>query len=132
MSKKAASVTYEEVLLQDLKDPEEAAPTCKRRSKTTSPPCSCWRYARSRRPRGMANVARKAHVGRESLYKTLSEKRQSRTAHHQPAAACDGVVVVGDGGVRVQASWLNVLQILLVFAFATARIAKITPIHFFL
>ena len=73
MSKKAASVAYEEVLLEDLKDPEEAATYLQAALEDEDPAVFLLALRQVAQAQGMANVARKAHVGRESLYKTLSE-----------------------------------------------------------
>lgn len=73
MSKKAASVAYEEVLLEDLKDPEEAATYLQAALEDEDPAVFLLALRQVAQAQGMANVARKAHVGRESLYKALSE-----------------------------------------------------------
>ena len=73
MSKKAASVAYEEVLLEDLKDPAEAAAYLEAALEDKDPSVFLLALRQVAQAQGMANVARKAHVGRESLYKTLSE-----------------------------------------------------------
>ena len=73
MSKKAASAAYEEVLLEDLKDPEEAAAYLNVALEENDPSVFLLALSQVAQAQGMASVARKAHVGRESLYKTLSE-----------------------------------------------------------
>ena len=73
MSKKAASAAYEEVLLEDLKDPAEAAAYLQAALEDEDPAVFLLALRQVAQAQGMANVARKAHVGRESLYKTLSE-----------------------------------------------------------
>lgn len=73
MSKKAASAVYEEILLEDLKDPAEAAAYLEAALEDTDPSVFLLALRQVAQAQGMANVARKAHVGRESLYKTLSE-----------------------------------------------------------
>ncbi|HWS03909.1 MAG TPA: addiction module antidote protein [Gammaproteobacteria bacterium] len=73
MSKKAASAAYEEVLLEDLKDPTEAAAYLEAALEDADPSVFLLALRQVAQAQGMANVARKAHVGRESLYKTLSE-----------------------------------------------------------
>lgn len=73
MSKKAASAAYEEVLLEDLKDPTEAAVYLEAALEDADPSVFLLALRQVAQAQGMANVARKAHVGRESLYKTLSE-----------------------------------------------------------
>ncbi|MBI5461881.1 MAG: putative addiction module antidote protein [Gammaproteobacteria bacterium] len=73
MSKKAASAAYEEVLLEDLKDPAEAAAYLEAALEDADPAVFLLALRQVAQAQGMANVARKAHVGRESLYKTLSE-----------------------------------------------------------
>jgi probable addiction module antidote protein len=73
MSKKTASVAYEEILLEDLKDPAEAAAYLQAALEDKDPAVFLLALRQVAQAQGMANVARKAHVGRESLYKTLSE-----------------------------------------------------------
>lgn len=73
MSKKAASAAYEDVLLEDLKDPAEAAAYLEAALEDADPSVFLLALRQVAQAQGMANVARKAHVGRESLYKTLSE-----------------------------------------------------------
>ena len=73
MSKKAASAAYEEILLEDLKDPAEAAAYLEAALEDVDPAVFLLALRQVAQAQGMANVARKAHVGRESLYKTLSE-----------------------------------------------------------
>lgn len=73
MSKKAASAAYEKVLLEDLKDPVEAAAYLEAALEDADPAVFLLALRQVAQAQGMANVARKAHVGRESLYKTLSE-----------------------------------------------------------
>lgn len=73
MSKKAASAAYEEILLEDLKDPAEAAAYLEAALEDKDPSVFLLALRQVAQAQGMANVARKAHVGRESLYKTLSE-----------------------------------------------------------
>lgn len=72
MSKKAASAAYEEILLEDLKDPAEAAAYLEAALEDADPSVFLLALRQVAQAQGMANVARKAHVGRESLYKTLS------------------------------------------------------------
>ncbi len=73
MSKKAASAAYEDVLLEDLKDSAEAAAYLEAALEDADPSVFLLALRQVAQAQGMANVARKAHVGRESLYKTLSE-----------------------------------------------------------
>lgn len=73
MSKKAASAAYEDVLLEDLKDPAEAAAYLEAALEDADPSVFLLALRQVAQAQGMANVARKAHVGRESLYKALSE-----------------------------------------------------------
>lgn len=73
MSKKAASVAYDEVLLEDLKDPAEAAAYLEAALEDADSSVFLLALRQVAQAQGMANVARKAHLGRESLYKTLSE-----------------------------------------------------------
>lgn len=73
MSKKTASVAYEEVLLEDLKDPAEAAAYLQAALEDEDPAVFLLALRQVVQAQGVTNVARKAHVGRESLYKTLSE-----------------------------------------------------------
>lgn len=73
MSKKAASAAYEGILLEDLKDPTEAAAYLEAALEDADPSVFLLALRQVAQAQGMANVARKAHVGRESLYKTLSE-----------------------------------------------------------
>lgn len=73
MSKKTASVAYEEILLEDLKDPAEAAAYLQAALEDEVPAVFLLALRQVAQAQGMTNVARKAHVGRESLYKTLSE-----------------------------------------------------------
>lgn len=73
MSKKTASAAYEEILLEDLKDPAEAAAYLQAALEDEDPAVFLLALRQVAQAQGMANVARKAHVGRESLYKTLSE-----------------------------------------------------------
>jgi len=73
MSKKAASAAYEEVLLEDLKDTAEAAAYLQAALEDEDPAVFLLALRQVAQAQGMANVARKAHMGRESLYKTLSE-----------------------------------------------------------
>lgn len=73
MRKKAASAAYEEVLLEDLKDPAEAAAYLEAALEDNDPSVFLLALRQVAQAQGMANVARKAHVGRESLYKALSE-----------------------------------------------------------
>jgi len=73
MSKEVASAAYEEILLEDLKDPAEAAAYLEAALEDKDPSVFLLALRQVVQARGMANVARKAHVGRESLYKTLSE-----------------------------------------------------------
>lgn len=73
MSKKTASAAYEEILLEDLKDPAEAAAYLQVALEDEDPAVFLLALRQVAQAQGMANVARKAHVGRESLYKTLSE-----------------------------------------------------------
>ncbi len=73
MSKKAASTRYEDILLEDLKDPAEAAAYLQAALEDEDPAVFLLALRQVAQAQGMANVARKAHVGRESLYKTLSE-----------------------------------------------------------
>lgn len=73
MSKKAASAAYEDILLEDLKDPTEAAAYLEAALEDNDPSVFLLALRQVAQAQGMANVARKAHVGRESLYKALSE-----------------------------------------------------------
>ena len=73
MSKETASAAYEEILLEDLKDPAEAAAYLQAALEDEDPAVFLLALRQVAQAQGMANVARKAHVGRESLYKTLSE-----------------------------------------------------------
>ncbi len=73
MSKKTASAAYEEILLEDLKAPAEAAAYLQAALEDEDPAVFLLALRQVAQAQGMANVARKAHVGRESLYKTLSE-----------------------------------------------------------
>jgi probable addiction module antidote protein len=73
MSKQAMSAAYEEVLLEDLKDPAEAAAYLEAVLEDEDPSVFLLALRQVAQAQRMANVARKAHVGRESLYKTLSE-----------------------------------------------------------
>ena len=73
MSKQAISAAYEEILLEDMKDPAEAAAYLEAALEDKDPSVFLLALRQVVQARGMANVARKAHVGRESLYKTLSE-----------------------------------------------------------
>ncbi|MBI5040135.1 MAG: putative addiction module antidote protein [Gammaproteobacteria bacterium] len=73
MSKKVACAAYEEILLEDLKDPAEAAAYLEAALEDKDPSVFLLALRQVAQAQGMANVARKAHVGRESLYKTLSE-----------------------------------------------------------
>ena len=73
MNKKAASVSYEEMLLEDLKNPTEAAACLDVALEDADPSVFLLALRQVAQAQGMANVARKAHVGRENLCKTLSE-----------------------------------------------------------
>lgn len=73
MSKKAVSVPYEDLLLEDLKDPAEAAAYLEAAIEEDDPAVFLLALRQVAKARGMAAVARKAKLGRESLYKALSE-----------------------------------------------------------
>jgi probable addiction module antidote protein len=73
MSKPAASVPYEEILLDELKDPTEAAAYLEAAMEESDPAVFLLALRQVVKARGMTAVARKARLGRESLYKTLSE-----------------------------------------------------------
>ena len=74
MSKVPASVEYEAQLLEDLKSPEEAAAYLEAALEDEDYSVFLLALRQVAQAQGMATVARKAHVGRESLYKTLSEE----------------------------------------------------------
>jgi probable addiction module antidote protein len=74
VKRKAASVPYEDILLADLKDTEEAAAYLEAAMSDSDSAVFLLALRQVATARGMADVARKAHVGRESLYKTLSGK----------------------------------------------------------
>jgi probable addiction module antidote protein len=78
MSKNTASAAYEAVLLEDLKDPAEAAAYLEAALEDNDPSVFLLALRQVAQAQGMANVARKAHVGRESLYKALSENGPAR------------------------------------------------------
>lgn len=73
MTKKSASAAYEDALLEDLKNPAEAAAYLQAAIEEKDSAVFLLALRQVAQAQGMANVARKAHVGRESLYKTLSE-----------------------------------------------------------
>ena len=60
-------------LLEDLKDPAEAAAYLEAALEDEDPAVFLLALRQVAQAQGIATVARKAHVGRESLYKTLSE-----------------------------------------------------------
>lgn len=74
MSKRTASVPYEETLIDDLRDPAEAAAYLEAAMEETDPAVFLLALRQVVQARGMTAVARKARLGRESLYKTLSEE----------------------------------------------------------
>lgn len=73
MSKQARDVSYEQSLLDDLKNPGEAAAYLDACMADDDPAVFLLALRQVAKAHGMAALARKAHVGRESLYKTLSE-----------------------------------------------------------
>jgi probable addiction module antidote protein len=70
---KPASASYEAALLEDLKTPAEAAAYLEVAMSEEDPAVFLLALRQVATAHGMASVARKAHLGRESLYKTLSE-----------------------------------------------------------
>lgn len=73
MSKKAVSVPYEDLLLEDLKEPAEAAAYLEAAIEEDDPAVFLLALRQVAQAWGMATVARRAKLGRESLYKALSE-----------------------------------------------------------
>ena len=66
-------VTYESRLLEDLQDPEEAVAYLEAAIEDDDPATFLLALRQVVRAHGTSEVARKAKLGRESLYKTLSE-----------------------------------------------------------
>lgn len=73
MSKQAKNVSYEQRLLEDLKNPKEAAAYLDACMEDNDPAVFLLALRQVAQAYGMAALARNAHLGRESLYKTLSE-----------------------------------------------------------
>ncbi len=73
MSKQAKDVSYEQRLLEDLKNPKEAAAYLDACMEDNDPAVFLLALRQVAKAYGMAALARNAHLGRESLYKTLSE-----------------------------------------------------------
>ncbi len=72
MKAKPASVSYEAALLEDLKEPSEAAAYLEAAMSEDDPAVFLLALRQVATAHGMTSIARKAQVGRESLYKTLS------------------------------------------------------------
>ncbi len=73
MPKKA--IRYQDVLIESLKDPKEAAAYVKAAMEDGDPELLLVALRNVAEAHGgMSEVARKAHLNRESLYKTLSSK----------------------------------------------------------
>ncbi len=70
MSKKAASVPYEDILRED---PKDSAAYLEAAIEDDDPAVFLLAMRQVANARGMATVARRAKLGRESLYKALSE-----------------------------------------------------------
>ena len=74
MTKKyAASVPYEDYLLESLKNPREAALYLEAAMEDDDPRVFLLALRQVAQARGMSVVAGRAKVGRESLYKALSK-----------------------------------------------------------
>lgn len=69
-----ASVPYETVLMESLQDPAEAAAYLEATMEDEDPAVFLLALRQVAQAQGMAVVARKAKLGRESLYKALSDK----------------------------------------------------------
>ena len=67
-------VSYEARLLASLKDPAEAAAYLEATMEDEDPAVFLLALRQVAQAQGMSSVARKAKLGRESLYKALSEK----------------------------------------------------------
>jgi probable addiction module antidote protein len=75
MSAKTAprDVSYDDRLLEDLQDVNEAAAYLEAAIEDDDPASFLLALRQVAKAHGMSEVARKANLGRESLYKTLSE-----------------------------------------------------------
>lgn len=81
--KKKASVPYEPILLDDLKDPDEAATYLQAAMEDDDPAVFLLALRKVATAHGMAKLARSARVGEKSLYKMLSKtgNPELRTVH---------------------------------------------------
>jgi probable addiction module antidote protein len=69
------SIGYQEILIESLKDPKEAAAYVEAAIEDGDPELLLVALRNVAKAHGgMTEVARKAHLNRESLYKTLSSK----------------------------------------------------------
>jgi probable addiction module antidote protein len=71
--RKKASVAFEPILLDDLKDPEEAAAYLQAAMEDDDPAVFLLALRKVAAAHGIAKLARKARLGEKSLYKMLSK-----------------------------------------------------------
>jgi probable addiction module antidote protein len=73
-----AAVSYTEDLLQDLRDPREAAAYLNAAIEERSQEAFLLALRDVAEAHGMSDVARKAHLNRESMYRMLSKRGNPR------------------------------------------------------